>query len=316
MSERHTFFVDAAHSGARLDAFLTAHLPALSRSRIKALIESGQITLGGVPAKPAAKVHRGQRIDVNIPPPGPSGLTPEEIPLDVIFEDHNLLVINKPPGLTVHPGAGRPTGTLANAIASRVPELRSLGGGLRPGIVHRLDKDTSGLLVVAKTPRALASLVEQVASRTVRRTYLALVHGAPEHDEGTITAPIGRHPRHRTTMAVVAEGREAITRYRVLERYARYALVEVHLVTGRTHQIRVHFAHIGHPVAGDPVYTRRGDDLQIGRQALHAFRLEFRHPVGREPMTFEAPLPADFSAGLARARAEGSTPARRNAGDR
>lgn len=308
MTQHHTYFVDAAHDGSRLDAFVVTHLPSLSRSRIKVLIESGHVTLDGHPCKPAAKVRRGQRVEVEIPPPPPTEVIPEPLSLDVVYEDRELLVINKPPGLTVHPGSGRPSGTLVNAVLARIPELAGVGSALRPGIVHRLDKDTSGLLVVAKTPEALLALQRQVASRSVSRSYLALVHGAVPVQEGTISAPIGRHPRHRTRMTVHPRGREAITRYRVIERFPRHTLVEVQLVTGRTHQIRVHLAHIGHPVAGDPVYAGRRDDLQIGRQALHAYRLRFRHPTRGEEVAFEAPLPEDFLAALARARStEGSS---------
>ncbi len=311
MTEHHVYFVDAAHEGSRLDAFLAAHLRAHSRSRIKALIEAGHVTVERAAARPALHVRRGQRIEVVVPPPPPAGVTPEAIPLDVVYEDDHLLVINKPPGLTVHPGAGRPSGTLVNAILARVPGLTGVGGAQRPGIVHRLDKDTSGLLVVAKTPQAYLALQSQVASRQVGRTYLALVSGALPHHEGTIDAPIGRHPRHRTRMAVVPRGREAITRYRVAERFARHTLVEVQLVTGRTHQIRVHFAHLGHPVAGDPVYAGRPDDLGVGRQALHAFRLRFTHPVSGREMAFEVPLPADLLAAVDRARAQGPAGDRR-----
>ena len=311
MTERHIYYVDAAHEDVRLDTFLTAHLRAHSRSRIKALIETGHVTVDRGTAKPALRLRRGQRVEVVVPPPPPAAVAPEDIPLPVVFEDEHLLVINKPPALTVHPGAGRPSGTLVNAVLARVPGLAGVGSRQRPGIVHRLDKDTSGLLVVAKTPVAYASLSSQVARRTVNRTYLALVHGVLPHDERTITAPIGRHPRHRTRMAVVSRGREAITRYRVLERLARYTLVEAHLVTGRTHQIRVHFAHIGHPVAGDPVYAGRPDELGIGRQALHAHRLQFLHPASGKEMAFEAPPPADFTAAVERARAQGAAQDRR-----
>lgn len=308
VAERHIYFVDAAHSGTRLDSFLTGHLPELSRSQIKALIESGRVTVDGSPGKPATRVHRGQRIDVDIPAATAPVVAPEPMSLDVIYEDSEVVVVNKPAGLTVHPGAGRAGGTLVNAILARIPDLAGVGDALRPGIVHRLDKDTSGLLVIAKTPRALASLQEQVASRRVTRRYLALVHGTIPHEQGTIDAPIGRHPRHRTKMAVVPGGREAITRYRVIERFARHTLVEAQLVTGRTHQIRVHFAHIGHPVAGDQAYARRRDDLQIGRQALHAFRLQFNHPASGEAIMFEAPLPPDLERALARLRATESPP--------
>jgi len=283
-----------------------------SRSRIKALIAAGYVILDGLPARPAARVRPGQRIEITIPPPEPATVTPQELPLDVVYEDDHLLVINKPAGLTVHPGAGRPLGTLVNALAARVPQLLHLGGGLRPGIVHRLDKDTSGLLVVAKTAAALRDLQEQVASRAMRRTYLALVCGTVAHDEGTIEAPVGRHPRQRTRMAVVSTGRAATTRYRVLERLGAFTLIEAALVTGRTHQIRVHLAHRGHPVAGDPVYGGRRAPAGIGRQALHAYRLEFRHPASGQAMIFEAAPPVDFAAAVARARAEGLRSGRRS----
>lgn len=271
--------------------------------------------MDGAPARPAARVRAGQRVAVVVPPREEAGVTPQAIPLDVVHEDADLLVINKPAGLTVHPGAGQPSGTLVNAIAARAPELLRLGGGLRPGIVHRLDKDTSGLLVVARTEEALRSLQQQVADRTMRRTYLALVVGRVAHDEGRIEAPIGRDPHHRTRMAVVRSGRQAATRYRVLERMAAHTLVEASLVTGRTHQIRVHFAHIGHPVAGDPVYGGRAASergLGLARQALHAYRLAFRHPRSGTEAAFEAAPPADFTAALDRARAEGAAPVRRN----
>lgn len=309
MSDHHTYFVDAAHDGSRLDVFLTAHLPALSRSRIKALIESGHVTVDGVRAKPAEKVRRGQRVDVSIPPPPPVGVRPEPIPLEIVYEDDAILVINKPAGLAVHPGAGRPSGTLVNAILARVPSLPGGGSALRPGIVHRLDKDTSGLMVVAKTAQALSSLQRQVAARTMSRSYLALLHGVVPHDEGTISAPMGRHPRHRTKMAVLHTGREAVTRYRVLERFPRYTMIEAQLVTGRTHQIRVHVAHLGYPVAGDRVYAgSRQDELGIGRQALHAHRLRFRHPATDSAVAFEAAPPADFRAALDRLRGTDASP--------
>ncbi len=331
--EHHVYFVDALHQGRRLDAFLVSHLPAHSRSHLKGLIESGLITVDGVPAKPSLHVRRGQRIEITIPPPPRAEIVPEALPLDVIFEDEQVLVVNKPPGLVVHPGAGRSGGTLANAVLARVPQMAGVGSALRPGIVHRLDKDTSGLLMVAKTPRAYRALQSQVAGRTISRIYIALVDGVLGRDEGTIDAPIGRHPHHRTRMAVVPRGRPAVTRYRVRERFAHHTLVEVQLVTGRTHQIRVHFAHLGYPVAGDPVYGRadeirvhfahlgypvagdpvygRADDLGIGRQALHAFHLKFTHPTSSRTLEFEAPLPADLSAAIARARAEGLSSSRR-----
>lgn len=295
-----------------MDAFATSRLPDLSRSRIQHLIASGELTLDGGRIKPAVRVRRGQRVDVRVVPPDPSTLRPEAMALDIVYEDADLLVINKPPGLTVHPGSGRPGGTLANALLARLPELAALGEGLRPGIVHRLDKDTSGLLVVARSARALMSLRSQLASRSLSRTYLALVHGRFAGREGTIDAAIGRHPRHRTKMAVVPSGRPAVTRYRVVESFQRYSLLEVALVTGRTHQIRVHVAHLGHPVAGDRVYGRGRDDLSIERQALHAWRLRLQHPASGEGMAFEAPPPPDFTSAVAQARAQGSRVDRRS----
>src|SRR5438046_9901064 len=250
MTEHHIYYVDAAPEDVRLDTFLTAHLPAHSRSRIKALIETGHVTVDRGTAKPAHHLRRAQLVYVVLPPPPPATVAPEDIPLPVVCEDEPLLVINKPPALTVHPGAGRPSGTLVNAVLARVPGLAGVGSRQRPGIVHRLDKDTSGLLVVAKTPVAYASLSSQVARRTVNRTYLALVHGVLPHDERTITAPIGRHPRHRSRMAVVPRGREAITRYRVVERLARYSHVGSHRVTGRTPEPPAHVARVWRRVRG------------------------------------------------------------------
>src|SRR5712692_10118325 len=206
--EHHVYFVDALHQGRRLDAFLVSHLPAHSRSHLKGLIESGLITVDGVPAKPSLHVRRGQRIEITIPPPPRAEIVPEALPLDVIFEDEQVLVVNKPPGLVVHPGAGRSGGTLANAVLARVPQMAGVGSALRPGIVHRLDKDTSGLLMVAKTPRAYRALQSQVAGRTISRIYIALVDGVLGRDEGTIDAPIGRHPR--------AAGRHALPGPRAL----------------------------------------------------------------------------------------------------
>jgi 23S rRNA pseudouridine1911/1915/1917 synthase len=304
MHAHHVYYVDAAHEGARLDRFLAAHLRALSRMRIKVLIASGHVTVDGSPARPALRLRRGQRVDVTVPPPPPEELVPQALPLDVVYEDAHLVVINKPPGLTVHPGAGRPAGTLVNALLARYPDLAGVGGPRRPGIVHRLDKDTSGLMVVARTPQAYASLQRQLAERTLRRVYLALVRGLPPHEEGVIAAPIGRHPRHRTRMAVRPDGRPAVTRYRVRERFARHALVEATLLTGRTHQIRVHFAHLGHPVVGDPVYGHGTGELGLRRQALHAWQLELRHPVTGAPLVVEAPPPPDFVAALDAARAQ------------
>lgn len=250
------------------------------------------------PARSADRLRAGDRIVVEVPPPQAVGLAPERIPLDVVYEDAELLVINKPAGLTVHPGAGRPTGTLVHAILAHCPTLPGIGGERRPGIVHRLDKDTSGLLVVAKTERALRHLQAQIQSRGARRDYSALVHGRMTKLEGRIDAAVGRDPRHRTRMAVVASGRRAVTHYRVAEAFDAATALDVRLETGRTHQIRVHCAHIGHPVVGDPVYGRRPNPWGLARQALHAHRLAFVHPVSGLSLSFTAPLPADMATAL------------------
>lgn len=306
MADPRTFVVESPQAGTRLDVYLAAQFPEFSRSRLKRLITSAGVTVDGVAANPAARLRAGSRVIVEPIADTPTELLAEAIPLDVVFEDDHLLVINKPPGLSVHPGAGRSRGTLANALIARLPVLREVGAALRPGIVHRLDRDTSGLLVVAKTPAALSALQRAVAARDVSRAYLALVCGDLPGEEGTIDAPIGRHPRHRTKMAVVAGGRAAITKYRVLERLGSATLVEARLVTGRTHQIRVHFSNAGHPVVGDAVYGRRcplPPSVTPARQMLHAYRLAFHHPVTGRTVEFEAPLPADVEAVLTQLRA-------------
>ncbi|MDQ7840137.1 MAG: RluA family pseudouridine synthase [bacterium] len=306
---RHVFLVEASAAGRRLDIYLAERMPEVSRARLQALIAAGHVvvvgagTSGGAETspgrtRPADRVRTGDRVEVVIPPVVPTALKPEPIPLAVAYEDEHLLVVDKPAGMTVHPGAGRQTGTLVHAVLAHCPDMAGIGGEHRPGIVHRLDKDTSGLLVVAKNDSALRRLQAELQARRIRREYLALVHGSVARSEGTVDAPIGRDPRHRTRMAVVASGRQAVTHYRVTERFPRATLLEVRLETGRTHQIRVHCAHIGHPVVGDPVYARRPNPWGMRRQALHARRLVFAHPVSGHEMTFEAPLPTDLEAAL------------------
>ncbi len=253
-------------------------------------------------------MRAGDRIEVVIPPVVPTALEPEPIPLAIVYEDEHLLVVDKPAGMTVHPGAGRQTGTLVHAVLAHCPGLAGIGGEHRPGIVHRLDKDTSGLLVVAKNDAALRRLQAELQARRIRREYLALVHGSVAQPEGTVDAPIGRDPRHRTRMAVSASGRRAVTRYRVMERLPGTTLLEIRLETGRTHQIRVHCEHIGHPVVGDPVYARRPNPWGMRRQALHARRLAFAHPVSGREMAFDAPLPPDLEAALGLLRAAAGSP--------
>lgn len=303
-------------------------MPELSRARLQALIHAGHVAVvppGGKPdtppvgepavppgtprPKPSYRVRIGEHVTLDIPEAEPAMLRPEPIPLDIVFEDEHLLVVNKPAGLTVHPGAGRVTGTLVHAVLSHCPDLPGIGGEQRPGIVHRLDKDTSGLMVVAKTEAALRGLQAQLAARRARREYLALVHGVVRRAEGTIDAPIGRDPRHRTRMAVVPSGRRAVTRFRVVERFKDATLLDVRLETGRTHQIRVHCAWLGHPVVGDPAYGRRPTTWGLRRQALHAHRLAFTHPVTAASLQFAVPLPADIEAALRALRARATAEA-------
>lgn len=292
----------ADRAGERLDSFLARRCPELSRSRARRLIDEGLVTMAGRPCRPAQRVVAGAEISVCIPPPAETDLAPEPIPLTIVYQDANIIVVDKPAGLTVHPAPGHPRGTLVNALLAVCPDLGGIAGTLRPGIVHRLDKDTSGLMVVAKNDRAQRALSRQLKERMVHKTYLALVHGVPQPKEGLIEAPIGRHPRNRKKMAVVAGGREASTRYRVREELqgGRYALLEVEPITGRTHQIRVHMAAIGHPVVGDAVYGRRSDEAP--RQFLHAWRLAFAMPLSGREVEFESPLPPDLRATLERIR--------------
>ena len=286
-------------AGLRLDQALARLLPGESRSRLARLIEEGHVRVDGEPAASRRKLKSGESVDVAlVARPVDEAFLPEAIALAVVHEDDDVLVVDKPPGLVVHPGSGNWAGTLLNALLHHAPATASLP---RAGIVHRLDKDTSGLLVVAKNEAAQAELVRQLQARSVKRTYVALVRGHLEAP-ATVDAPIGRHPVHRTRMAVVASGKPAVTHLRVREAFARHTLLECDLETGRTHQIRVHLASIGHPIEGDPVYGGRGERL-LPRQALHAWKLAFRHPRTGEAMRFEAPLPADLRALLARLRA-------------
>ena len=308
-----------ADAGDRLDRVLAARIAALSRSRLKALILAGEVAIGGRTIRdPGHRVNAGDAVAVTRPPPEPATPQPEAIPLKVVYEDAELIVIDKPKGLVVHPAAGNRTGTLVNALIAHCGEsLSGIGGVARPGILHRLDKDTTGLMVVAKTDRAHAALARQFAdhgrSGPLRRGYLAFVWGAPDRPKGTVAAPIGRHPRARDKMAVRAGGREAVTHWEVLERCpgADGATLASHLgcrlSTGRTHQIRVHLAYIGHPVLGDINYgsgykTKAGrlrpeaktalEDL--GRQALHAYLLAFEHPLTGDSLEFRSELPGDL----------------------
>ncbi|MGF1538150.1 MAG: RluA family pseudouridine synthase, partial [Elainellaceae cyanobacterium] len=281
----------------RLDRWLSQNVE-LSRSRIQALIEAGQITLNGKLVSKRQTVGEGDRVTVVIPPPQPLDAAPEAIPLDILFEDEAIVIINKPAGMVVHPAPGHPSGTLVNALLAHCPSLKGIGGVERPGIVHRLDKDTTGAIVVAKTDQAMQDLQAQIQAKTARRDYLAVVHGAPSASDGSMNHPIGRHPIDRQRMAVVApeKGRYALTHWHVKERLGPYTLMHFELETGRTHQIRVHSAHIGHPVVGDPVYSSgRSLGVNLSGQALHAWRLRLSHPVTRSLIDVTAPLPKTFT---------------------
>ena len=278
--------------GCRLDRFLAEQELGLSRARVQQLIREGCVTLNGGPTKPSAVVRRGDRVAVDIPPPKPLSARPERMPLDIAYEDGELVVVNKPAGLTVHPAPGHSEGTLVNGLLWLYPDLPGIGGRQRPGIVHRLDKDTSGLIAVAKTEEAHRSLSEQIQDRRVRKGYTALVAGVVAEEEGVIDAPIARDPRHRKRMAVVEGGRASRTGFVVKRRFDSATLVEVFPTTGRTHQIRVHFASLGHPLVGDALYGGRRDMLD--RQFLHAHLLGFEHPQSGEWVEFRSALPMDL----------------------
>ncbi len=280
----------------RLDVFLARECPDLSRSQVQRLIKEGHVTADGQLLKASGKLTAGAKVLLTIPEPVETELVAQSIPLTVVYQDEDLLVVDKPPGLTVHPAPGHRDGTLVNAIMAICPDLQGIGGSLRPGIVHRLDKDTSGLMVVAKNQAAHNDLSGQIKERSITKEYTALAIGYVEPEEGIIDAPIGRNPRNRKRMAIVASGREARTRYRVIKRPKGYSLLEVKPETGRTHQIRVHFASIGHPLAGDVLYGGRTPGLE--RQFLHANRLGFRLPSSGEYREFTSDLPEDLEAFL------------------
>ncbi|HIZ10248.1 MAG TPA: RluA family pseudouridine synthase [Candidatus Borkfalkia avicola] len=286
----------------RLDVFLSARL-GVTRSAAKKLLDGGHITVGGKAVKASRPVNAGEEVVAEIPDPETLDLTPQDIPVDIVYEDEDIAVVNKPQGLTVHAGSGNLSGTLVNALLYRLNSLSSINGVVRPGIVHRIDKDTSGLLVVAKNDAAHLSLSAQIAEKTCRREYLALCEGIFKEDTGRIETYIGRSPSDRVKMAVVPKekGKYALTEYEVQARYAEgFTLARFRLYTGRTHQIRVHCRHIGHPVVGDPVYGSKKQKFHLAGQLLHACRLELTHPRTGERMSFEAPLPAYFTDVLSR----------------
>lgn len=298
-------------AGQRLDAFLATAVPELTRAAAQRLIESGMVLLDGTVPKASLKLRSGDTLSVEIPPPEPAQALPEEIPLEILYEDADLVVINKPAGMVVHPGAGNSGGTLVNALLGHCRDLSGIGGELRPGIVHRIDKDTSGILVVAKSDAAHQGLARQFSEHTVKRIYLALVFGEMKSDTGRIEGIIGRHPVDRKRMSGTARhGKHAVTHWRVIGRYPGVSLLRLRLETGRTHQIRVHLSESGHPLLGDPVYCSsgrlanlkdtglRGVVKGLGRQALHAKTLGFIHPVSGKYLEFDTELPTDMQAVL------------------
>lgn len=325
MTESRTIVVPTEASGQRLDHFLATELAPVSRSRVQLLLEQGDVQVNGAGAKPSLKLRGGEQIAVSGDPhPTPLKAIAEDIPLDVVYDDADMAIVNKPAGMMVHAGAGaaddeRSRGTLVNALLHRFHALSSTGGDLRPGIVHRLDKDTSGLIVVAKNDAAHAALAKLFSGRQIGKTYIALVHGSVEKEKGTINSPIGRDPIRRTRMTTRATEnvRSAVSHYEVVRRlttrFGKFTLVRVRIETGRTHQIRVHMASIGHPVVGDALYGAAGQlteqnvsrkqtaqKLRLGRNFLHAAQLVFTHPKTRKPLELDAPLPPDLEAFLAR----------------
>ncbi|NLY77333.1 MAG: RluA family pseudouridine synthase [Tissierellia bacterium] len=282
--------------GIRLDSYVTEKVEDVSRSYASNLIKEGLILVNGEKKKPKYIVKAGDIIQIQLPVKESLEPVAEEIPLDIVYEDKDILIVNKPKGLVVHPAPGSKSQTLVNALLNYTKDLSSINGPIRPGIVHRLDKDTSGLLVVAKNNLAHENLVKQLKKHQIKREYIALVHGVIDRDKATINAPIGRHPRDRIKMAVTnINSKEAITHYTVLERYDDYTYVELSLETGRTHQIRVHMAYINHPVVGDPLYTRRKNEFGIRTQMLHAKKIGLKHPSTGEYVEFEARPPKEFN---------------------
>lgn len=297
------FKLEEQQAGKRLDAFLSENIEGQSRSYIQKLIEQEAVLVNEKPAKSNYKLRIGDSIEVHIPDPVPLEVIAEDIDLNIVYEDEDVIVLNKPQGMVVHPAHGNYTGTIVNALLSHCNNLSGINGVMRPGIVHRIDKDTSGIIVIAKNNEAHVSLSEQLKEHTITRCYNALVEGRVKNDEGTIETMIGRNPKDRKEMAVVSRnGKIAVTHYTVLERFENYTLIEARLETGRTHQIRVHMAHIGHPIVGDPVYGYKKQKFHTEGQLLHARILGFIHPRTGDYREFEAPLPEYFTSILNKIR--------------
>ena len=286
----------AEEKGQRLDVFAVERFPELSRSHVQKLIEQGNVLVDGTVRKANYKLRGGEAVQVTVPQAEPISVEPEDIPLDILYEDKDIIVVNKARGMVVHPASGVYSGTLVNALLYHCRDLSGINGEIRPGIVHRLDKDTSGVMVCAKNDTAHLDLAEQIRTKTAHRTYWAIVHGNIKEEAGIIKGDIGRHPTDRKKMAIVREnGKPAVTHFKVLERFGEYTLVECQLETGRTHQIRVHMTSIGHPLINDPKYgPKKSSPFAINGQALHSLQLTLTHPVTKEEMTFTAPIPTDM----------------------
>ncbi len=297
MEKVRDIIVKAVDQNKRIDVFLSGEL-AITRSQISKLIDDGSILINNSRTKSGHRIKADDRISVKLPEPGPIEAQPEDIPLNIVYEDKDIIVVNKPRGIVVHPSAGHAGATLVNALLHHCKDLSGVGGKLRPGVVHRLDKDTSGLIVFAKNDAAHLELSRQFKDRSVKKTYLALVRGEVKNATGSIDAPLGRHPVNRKKIAVIESDRykkrEARTDYKVIKRFNGYTLLELDLHTGRTHQIRVHLAHIGYPVVGDQVYSRKNDELKFSGQLLHAAKLSFDHPVTGKRLEFCAEMPEDM----------------------
>ncbi|OUQ85767.1 pseudouridine synthase [Brevibacillus brevis] len=292
--ERYDWTVDPTDASERIDKFITLQNEDWSRSQVQAWVKEGRVTVNGEPIKNNYKLQAEDEVTLRVPPPKEMAIQPEEMSLDIVYEDSDIVVVNKPRGLVVHPAPGHYSGTLVNGLLAHCKDLSGINGVLRPGIVHRIDKDTSGLLMVAKNDKAHMGLAEQLKAHTVNRKYVALVHGVIPHEMGTIEAPIGRDPKNRQQMAVVFENsKPAVTHFIVLERFKEYTMVELKLETGRTHQIRVHMKYIDYPLAGDPKYGPK-NTLELDGQALHAKTLGFIHPRTGEQLEFEAPMPKEM----------------------
>ncbi len=289
----------------RIDKYIAKCVPDLSRMMIQKLIEENQILVNRNPVKTSYAIQKGDSITITIPEAKETTLKPQDIPLDIVYEDDDILVVNKAKGMVVHPAAGNPEGTLVNAVMAHCKgNLSGIGGELRPGIVHRLDKDTSGLLIVAKNDKAHIQMSKQIQDREVKKIYIALVRGIISENEATINMPIGRSMQDRKKMAVTKKGKEAITHFQVLERFDKYTLLKVKIDTGRTHQIRVHMAEIGHPVVGDMLYSNGKNEFGVEGQMLHATSLDFKHPITQKPLHLEAPLPQYFEEVLKQLRSK------------